>query len=63
MLSGDSLNKKIEQLKEVKVDSVTWRVFYLDPLTNEKWVKEHPHPEMHGGGPPILKLIERFPWE
>ena len=62
-LAGALLNNKIENLKQVQVDSTNWSVFYIDILTNEKWVKEYPHSEMHGGGEPILQLIEKFPWE
>ena len=63
ILSGTLLHEKIETLKEVKVDSTNWEVFYLDTSINEKWVKEYPHSEMHGGGAPVLKRIEKFPWE
>jgi len=63
ILLGALLNNKIENLKQVKVDSINWEVFYLDTLTNEKWVKQYPLSEMHGGGAPILKLIDKFPWE
>lgn len=63
ILIGTLLNEKIETLKQVKVDSTRWKVFYLDILTNEKWIKEYPHSEMHGGGEPILKQIDKFPWE
>jgi len=62
-LSGTLLYEKIESLNQVKVDSSTWQVFYLDPLTGEKWVKEYPQSELHGGGPPILFSIDKFPWE
>ncbi len=63
VLSGALLDNKIESLKQVKVDSTNWEVFYVDTLTNEKWVKQYPFSELHGGGSPILKLIEKFPWE
>ena len=63
ILSGTLLDNKVETLRQVKVDSINWLVFYLDTMTNEKWVKEYPHSEMHGGGAPILKQIEKFPWE
>jgi hypothetical protein len=63
ILSGAFLDKKLDSLNQVKVDSTNWTVFYIDTLTNEKWVKEYPHSEMHGGGAPILKRIEKFPWE
>jgi hypothetical protein len=57
------LYAKLETLKEVKVDPVNWVAYYLDETTNEKWLKEYPHSEYHGGGVPQLRLIEKFPWE
>jgi hypothetical protein len=63
ILSGALLDNKLESLRRVKVDSTNWTVFYIDIMTNEKWVKEYPHSDMHGGGAPILKKIEKFPWK
>jgi hypothetical protein len=62
-LSGEALYEKIKHLTEVKVDSTSWQIFYLDTVTSEKWVQEYPQSESHGGGPPILRLIDKFPWE
>lgn len=63
ILSGALQDEKINSLKEVKVDSINWKIFYLDPLSGEKWIKEYPNSEMHGGGPSILRRIEKFQWE
>ena len=41
---------KIDTLKEVKVDSTNWLVYYEDPKSSEKWVVEYPNSEYHGGG-------------
>jgi hypothetical protein len=54
ILSGALLAKKLESLSHVKVDATNWTVYYIDILTNEKWVKEYPNSEMHGGGAPFL---------
>lgn len=61
--SGAEMDSKVETLKKIKVDNVNWKIFYLDEKTEEKWVKEYPHSEMHGGGPSQLRLIDQFPWE
>lgn len=63
ILSGILQEEKIKTLKVLKVDSLNWKTYFLDVMSDEKWVKEYPYSEMHGGGPPILKLIEKFPWE
>ncbi|NTS43923.1 hypothetical protein HRG84_23790 [Flavisolibacter sp. BT320] len=63
ILYGAALDEKLETLKQVKADTTNWTVFYIDVATDEKWVKEYPHSEMHGGGAPVLKQIEKFPWD
>ena len=52
-----------EKLTKVRIDKENWLVYYLDERTKEKWVKEYPYSEMHAGGPPQLRKIEKFPWE
>ena len=62
----DNLNemyKKLDTLEEIKVDSENWVIYYLDEATGEKWQKEYPHSECHGGGVPQLRSIKKFPWE
>ena len=63
ILSGFDLYSKIETLRQIKVDPVNWEVFYLDEVSGQKWVKQHPHSEMQGGGAPVIKLLSKFPWE
>lgn len=57
------LYKKLETLKQVKVDAVNWVTYYLDEETGEKWIEERLYAEMQAGGPPQLRLIDKFPWE
>lgn len=59
----NELYAKEEKLTEVKVDAVNWITYYLDEQTGEKWIEERLYPEMHAGGPPQLRLIDKFPWE
>ena len=63
ILEGEGLYRKIETLKQIKVDSDNWLIYYIDDANNEKWVKEYPESEYHGGGRPQLRLIRYFPWE
>lgn len=60
---GEDLYAKIATLKEIKIDSENWLIYYIDEKSNEKWVEEKPHSEMHGGGPSQLRLLDKFPWE
>jgi hypothetical protein len=61
ILVGEDFYKKRETLKKIFIDKEKWLVYYLDEITGQKWVEEYPHAEMHGGGPPQLRLIEEFP--
>jgi len=63
LVTGQELLDKKENLKKIKVDNINWLVFYIDELSNEKWVEEYPYSEMQGGGPSQLRLISEFPWE
>lgn len=58
---GEAFYAKQKQLRLLK--QLNWENYYIDEATNEKWVEEYPHSEMHGGGPPQLRMIETFPWE
>lgn len=59
----NELYGKKETLKEIKVDAVNWVTFYIDENSGEKWIEEHIYPEMQAGGPPQLRLVDKFPWE
>lgn len=63
VLVGEDLYKKRDTLKKVFTDKEKWLVFYIDEKSGEKWVEEFPYAEMHGGGPPLLRLINEFPWD
>ena len=63
ILTGEILYKKIESLKEIKVDEINWVIYYLDEKNNEKWIEEYPYSYAQGGGPPQLRKLEKFPWE
>ena len=61
--SGEILEEKLKGLKKIKIDVENWETFFLDELTREKWVEEFPYGYLQAGGPPQLRLLEKFPWE
>ena len=61
IITGKDIYKKIEQLKLVK--QLNWENYYLDEINNEKWIEEFPHSELQAGGPPQLRLLDKFHWE
>ncbi len=63
ILEGAPFYEKRKQLTKVRTDNVNWLVYYTDIKTGEKWVEEYPQAELHGGGPPQLLLLAKFPWE
>ena len=62
IFKGLELEKKLEDLVEKGGDE-NWNIYYLDEKNQEKWVKEYPNSEYHGGGIPQLRKIEKFPWD
>ena len=63
ILKGDDFYRKKNGLKELKIDSDNWVTYYMDEKSGEKWIEEYLYPERQGGGPPQLRLIDKFPWE
>lgn len=56
---GADAIKRTGHLLKTSVDSNRWELHYLDPLTNESWVLDYPSSELHGGGSPRLRKIEK----
>ena len=61
ILMGEESYEKIKSLRKVSIDGLNWRTFYIGKLTGVKWMKDYPYSEGHGGGPPRLISIEKFP--
>ncbi len=62
-VSRDETCNRIEYLTEnylqkLAVDKTGWEILYRDPNDGRLWIKSFPQSEMHGGGPPELKVIE-----
>jgi hypothetical protein len=36
-----------------------WSVLYVDPADGRLWELTHPHSDAHGGGPPLLTLVDQ----
>jgi len=53
----------IEKLVEIKSEEDGWVTYFLDEKTNEKWIREYPNSDLHGGGSATLTQLEFFPWE
>ena len=58
----DDVSKQIEwliksSLERLADDSSGWDTLYRDPQNGRFWECTYPHSEMHGGGPPRLKVI------
>jgi hypothetical protein len=47
-----------EHLVEVEADSTQWKIEYVCPKTDQKFIMEYPQSEYHGGGPPLLRKIK-----
>ena len=47
----------LERLERVASDSSGWEVLYHDPRDLRLWELTFPRSEMHGGGPPELRLV------
>lgn len=59
----DEIERKLSTFTEVRVDPTNWNIYYIEESTGEKWQKEYPNSEHHGGGAPQLRKIDKFPWE
>jgi hypothetical protein len=59
---GDHTCKRIEwlvaqRLQRVATDPPGWETLLRDPRDGRLWEHTFPKSEMHGGGPPTLRLI------
>jgi hypothetical protein len=44
-------------LRKIAVSASGWETLYLDEMDGRYWEYFHPQAEMHGGGPPALRLL------
>lgn len=58
-LTGNEADQyALEHLEEVSVDAVNWTVSYKCPDTGRLWLRDSPHAELQGGGPPRLRQLD-----
>jgi hypothetical protein len=61
-VKGDEVCQRIEwliksHLTSLAKDSTGWETLYRDPNDGRLWERTYPQSELHGGGPPQLRLI------
>jgi len=61
-LRGDAVANRIYELTRtyltrVAVSENGWEKLYRDPADFRLWELTYPQSEMHGGGPPMLRLL------
>ena len=60
-VKADDSCKRIEwlvstALKHIGTDGDNWEAYYQDPKDKRYWVMFYPKSELHGGGPPSLRV-------
>ena len=61
-VKGDDACKRIHWLAESQLDFIqngSWESLYLDPIDGRHWLLFYPQSEMHGGGPPSMRVISK----
>lgn len=59
---ADDSARRVEWLTSVRLERVAegnWTALYRDPKDDRLWELYYPLGEMHGGGPPALRLLGR----
>lgn len=56
---GNKVIEKIKDMNVIEVNSEKWITKYKDSYGNI-WIKDYPHGELQGGGPPRLRLSENM---
>jgi hypothetical protein len=64
-VDGDEVCDRINwlvsvSLKEVAHDSSGWDRLFIDPADSRLWEMTYPNSELHGGGPPQLRVLSRI---
>ena len=55
IFDDEDVFEAVSRLRVLRVDSVAWETHYINDVTGEEWIKDYPHGELHGGGPPRLR--------
>jgi hypothetical protein len=63
-LSGNAADDYAAQhLSKIWVDEVAWRKGFVCPESGQLWVMDFPDSELHGGGPPRLRVVSDAEWD
>ncbi|PKG68428.1 hypothetical protein CXF64_14705 [Pseudoalteromonas sp. GutCa3] len=59
---ADSVCERIDwlvnnHLRKVGTSKCGWDVYFNDPIDGRFWLLSYPQGHMHGGGPPLLKVV------
>ena len=62
VVEADPAAKRIEQLIRIHLTKVAsasggWEALFKDPVDQRLWELSYPQSEVHGGGPPTLRVI------
>ena len=63
ILYDEFMEQKIRTLTKIGTDVNRRESYYIDPDTADKWLREHPYPEMQAGGAAQLRKVKLFPYE
>ncbi|MFY8275577.1 Imm27 family immunity protein [Pseudoalteromonas sp. SSDWG2] len=59
---ADSVCERIDwlvnnHLQQIGTSKCGWALFFTDPTDGRFWLLTYPQSHMHGGGPPVLKVV------
>ncbi|MDP2538158.1 Imm27 family immunity protein [Alteromonas stellipolaris] len=59
---ADSVCERIDwlvnnHLQKIGTSKCGWELFFTDPIDGRFWLLTYPQSHMHGGGPPVLKVV------
>ena len=63
ILFSPFMEQKINTLIEVPKNVDVWETYYIDNITNEKWILEYSPGEMDRDGFTQLRKVQQFPFE
>jgi hypothetical protein len=61
LVGSKALEYANAHLRKVRVIAEKWETEYEDVITGDVWLLDYPHSQLHGGGEPRLRKIEKKP--
>ena len=56
---GEEALDKVSAMRQMVSHSGNWTKLYFDPVFQNEWILDYPDSELHGGGEPRLRKLER----